>query len=146
MQEGTFMKPRHGHISESCRPISEILSLIGDKWTSLIIGRLRAEPLRFNELKRRVDGISQKVLTASLRALVRDGFVERIEYPTVPPSVEYRLTPFGHELAEPLSVLQQFALDNAGRMEAARAAYDARTGGEKPGRQKTQPIQPAAVP
>lgn len=145
MQEGTFMKPRHGHISENCRPISEILSLIGDKWTSLIIERLNEEPLRFNELKRRVNGISQKVLTSSLRALERDGFLERIEHPTVPPSVEYRLTAFGHELAEPLSKLKQFALKNANRMEAARAAYDARSGAGGSGGRQPQPIQPATM-
>ncbi|XKL39648.1 helix-turn-helix domain-containing protein [Nitratireductor sp. L15S-10] len=139
------MKPRHGHISENCRPISEILSLIGDKWTSLIIERLHEEPLRFNALKRRVDGISQKVLTSSLRALERDGFLERIEHPTVPPSVEYRLTDFGHELAQPLSALKQFALENAGRMEVARAVYDARTGPEKTSGRKPQPIQPATM-
>ncbi|WP_295809705.1 helix-turn-helix domain-containing protein [uncultured Nitratireductor sp.] len=140
------MKPRYGHISDRCRPISEILSLIGDKWTSLIIGRLHEEPLRFNELKRRVDGISQKVLTASLRALERDGFVERITHPTVPPSVEYRLTPFGQELAEPLSALKHFALDNAGRMDAARARYDARNGDQQAGTRKPQQIVPAALP
>lgn len=118
------MKPRNGHISDSCRPISEVLSLIGNKWTSLIITRLTEGPMRFNVLKRNVHGISQKVLTASLRALERDGFVERIEHPTVPPSVEYRLTPFGRELAEPLLALTRFALVNGARMEAARAAYD----------------------
>ncbi|WP_048648367.1 winged helix-turn-helix transcriptional regulator [Nitratireductor soli] len=118
------MKPRHGHISDGCRPISEVLSLIGNKWTSLIITRLIEGPMRFNELKRQVHGISQKVLTASLRALERDGFVERTEHPTVPPSVEYRLTPFGRELAEPLLTLTRFAAINGERMEAARAAYD----------------------
>ncbi|WP_367718414.1 helix-turn-helix domain-containing protein [Nitratireductor sp. GISD-1A_MAKvit] len=139
------MKPRHGHISESCRPISEVLSLIGDKWTSLIIERLHEEPLRFNALKRRVHGISQKVLTSSLRALERDGFLERTVYPTVPPSVEYRLTPFGHELAEPLSALKQFALDNADRMEAARTAYDARNAEGGTSGHQPQPIQPATM-
>ncbi|MCR4265760.1 helix-turn-helix domain-containing protein [Nitratireductor sp. ZSWI3] len=126
------MKPRHGHISESCRPISEVLSRIGDKWTSLIITRLSQQPMRFNELKRNVHGISQKVLTASLRALERDGFVERTVFPTTPPTVEYRLTPFGEELAEPLTALTRFALTNAARMDAARAAYDTKHGEPMP--------------
>ncbi len=122
------MKPRGGHISDSCRPISEILSRIGDKWTSLIITRLTEGPLRFNELKRQVHGISQKVLTATLRGLERDGFIERRVEPTVPPAVEYSLTPFGRELAEPLMALTRFALVNSQRMEAARRAYDERNG------------------
>ncbi|UUP16347.1 winged helix-turn-helix transcriptional regulator [Nitratireductor thuwali] len=138
------MKPRRGHISDSCRPISEVLSLIGNKWTSLIITRLTEGPLRFNELKRSVHGISQKVLTSSLRALERDGFIERTEYPTVPPSVDYRLTPFGRDLAEPVMALTRFALKNRDRMDVARAAYDERHGMPTPGappKRKPQPLR-----
>lgn len=138
------MKPRRGHISDSCRPISEVLSLIGDKWTSLIITLLTEGPRRFNELKRRVPGISQKVLTSSLRALERDGFIQRTEYPTIPISVEYGLTPFGRELAEPLMALTRFALENHERMDAAQAAYDERHAVPPPGappKRKPQPLR-----
>lgn len=138
------MKPRHGHISENCRPISEVMSLIGDKWTSLIITRLHEGPMRFNALKRRVEGISQKVLTSSLRALERDGFLDRRVYPTVPPRVEYSLTPMGHELAGPLMALTDFALRNRDRMDAAQAAYDEKNGIPQhgaPEKRKPQPLR-----
>lgn len=118
------MKPGHIHVSSACRPINELLSQIGDKWTSLIITRLSSGPMRFNVLKRNVEGISQKMLTSTLKALERDGFVERTVFPTVPPGVEYALTPFGRELSAPLMALTRFALENSGRVDEARAAYD----------------------
>ena len=123
------MKPGHAHVSSACRPINELLSQVGDKWTSLIITRLSTGPMRFNALKRSVDGISQKMLTSTLKSLERDGFVERTVFPTVPPGVEYALTPFGRELSVPLMALARFAFENSDRVDAARAAYDGRQNG-----------------
>jgi DNA-binding HxlR family transcriptional regulator len=115
-----------GNVRESgtCRRISEILSRVGDKWTVLVIVQLQEGPLRFSEIKRRLGSISQKMLTATLRALERDGFVRREVYATVPPKVEYALTDLGRELLKPVSDLASWATSNAARIERARASYD----------------------
>ena len=122
------MKPGHAHVSSACRPINELLSQIGDKWTSLIITRLSSGSMRFNALKRSVSGISQKMLTSTLKTLERDGFVDRTVIPSVPPGVEYALTPFGRELSVPLMALTSSAAENSDRVDEARAAYDRRQG------------------
>ena len=93
------MKPRHIHRTEDCRAVSDILQRIGDKWTVLVVGKLGDGPMRFNELRSAVGGISQKMLTTTLRGLERDGFVTRTVYPTIPPRVDYELTDLGQELA-----------------------------------------------
>lgn len=118
------MKPRHPIHSEECRPVSEILARIGDKWSVLIVSLLGGGTLRFGELRRSVDGISQKMLTATLRSLERDGFVTRTVYPTTPPSVAYGLTDLGRELLVPVKGLADWARKNQSRVEAARAAFD----------------------
>jgi len=82
---------RHPHNTEDCRAVSEILQRVGDKWTVLVVGKLGAGPLRFNELRAAVGGISQKMLTTTLRGLERDGFVTRTVFPTIPPRVDYEL-------------------------------------------------------
>ncbi|WP_033292415.1 winged helix-turn-helix transcriptional regulator [Amycolatopsis jejuensis] len=106
-------------------PTRQLLDRIGDQWTVLIVGALVDGPLRFTEVGKRVEGISQKVLTQTLRSLVRDGILVRTAYPVIPPKVEYELTPLGRNLAEPLELLDIWARGHMDQVTAARAAYDA---------------------
>lgn len=115
---------RHPHNTEDCRAVSEILQRIGDKWTVLVVGKLGAGPMRFNELRTAVGGISQKMLTTTLRGLERDGFVTRKVFPTIPPRVDYELTELGHELLVPVGALGLWARKNTDRVKAARAKFD----------------------
>ncbi|MDQ2632602.1 MAG: helix-turn-helix transcriptional regulator [Pseudomonadota bacterium] len=123
------MKPRHIHRSEDCRAVSDILQRVGDKWTVLVVGKLGDGPLRFNELRAAVGGISQKMLTTTLRGLERDGFVTRTVFPTIPPRVDYELTDLGYELLEPVYALGEWARKNTARVNAARARFDAAVAG-----------------
>jgi DNA-binding HxlR family transcriptional regulator len=118
------LKPGNFHESSACRRISEILSRVGDKWTVLVIVQLREGPLRFSEIKRRLGSISQKMLTATLRALERDGFLTRTVYPTVPPRVEYELTSLGRDLLKPVAAMADWAGKNADAIDRARARFD----------------------
>ncbi|MBD0414572.1 winged helix-turn-helix transcriptional regulator [Oryzicola mucosus] len=118
------MKPRHLHLSEDCRAVSDILQHIGDKWTVLVVSTLGGGTLRFNELRHAVGGISQKMLTTTLRGLERDGFVTRTVHPTIPPKVEYELTDLGRELLVPVSALGTWARGNIDRVQAARIRFD----------------------
>jgi len=120
------MKPRQPHLSENCRAVSEVLGRVGDKWSVLIIIMLGDGPRRFNELKRMVDGISQRMLTLSLRGLERDGLVTRTVTPSTPPRVDYELTSLGRSLLKPVSALSAWALDNRGTIQQARSTFDAR--------------------
>lgn len=117
------MKPRH--TKESCTPVREILSRVGDKWSILVIMLLSERPWRFNELKRAIEGMSQRMLTLTLRGLERDGLVTRTVYPTVPPSVEYALTPLGQSLRGPIVALGTWAQANNEQIDASRRRYDA---------------------
>jgi DNA-binding HxlR family transcriptional regulator len=119
------LKPGYTHLSGDCRAISEVLSRIGDKWTVLVVNLLGGGPKRFSEIKREVGGISQRMLTLTLRALQRDGLVTRTVHPTVPPSVEYDLTELGHSLLVPVQALGQWALINQHTMADARRRFDA---------------------
>lgn len=103
----------------------EILSRVGDKWSILVVMLLSERPWRFNELKRSIEGMSQRMLTLTLRNLERDGLVTRTVYPTVPPSVEYALTPLGVSLCGPVSGLGRWAQEHNGQIDAARRRYDA---------------------
>jgi DNA-binding HxlR family transcriptional regulator len=103
----------------------ELLSRVGDKWSMLIIMMLSQQPWRFNALKRSIEGMSQRMLTLTLRNLERDGFVVRTVYASVPPSVEYALTPLGESLCEPVSALGRWVQDNMGQIGTARRRYDA---------------------
>lgn len=105
-------------------PTRQILDRIGDRWTVLVIGALETGPMRFSELRTRVDGVSQKMLTQTLRALERDGLADRSVYAEVPPRVEYTLTPLGRSLLEPLRALTEWTITNHGSVLDARAAYD----------------------
>lgn len=127
-----------GHIrvsdieSHDCRAVSAILSRIGDKWSVLIIQRLGEGPRRFNEIKRIIGGISQRMLTLTLRNLERDGLVSRTVTPTVPPRVDYALTDLGRDLLIPVSALGQWAIQHTPCIEAARARFDASEAAETP--------------
>ena len=107
-------------------PSREALDRIGDKWASLIIGLLEDGTMRFSDLQRAIGGITQKMLTQSLRNLERDGLVKRTVYPEVPPRVEYSLTELGTTLIEPLAVLRDWAQQNIAKVTIAQQEYDAR--------------------
>ena len=109
----------------TCLAVSELLARIGDKWTVLVVELLRDEPMRFNEIRRTVSGISQRMLTLTLRELERDGLVTRTVYATVPPRVEYELTKLGRSLYEPIAGLAEWARKNRATIEAARTSFDA---------------------
>src|SRR4051794_27719365 len=99
------MKRCNIHDTPSCKAISGVLARIGDKWSVLIVSRLGNGPMRFNELKRDIGGISQRMLTLTLRGLERDGLITRTVFPTIPPRVDYALTPLGCSLLEPVVAL-----------------------------------------
>jgi DNA-binding HxlR family transcriptional regulator len=108
-----------------CRQVGEILSLVGDKWTMQVVVALRDQPRRFNDIKRNVGGISQQMLTRTLRTLERDGLVDRTVFPTTPPQVEYALTPLGRSLSEPVRQLSQWARAHLDTIYDNRSRYDA---------------------
>ena len=111
--------------TEACRAVSDVLARVGDKWTVLVVELLSDGPMRFNELRRKIGSISQKMLTTTLRGLERDGFVTRTVFPTIPPRVDYELTDLGYELLEPVNRLGEWARKNTARVNAARARFDA---------------------
>lgn len=108
-----------------CQGVREIVSRLGDKWTVQVVKALRDEPRRFNDIKRGVSGISQQMLTRTLRSLERDGAVERTVHPTTPPQVEYALTDLGHSLAESMRQLAIWALAHRTAIHHNRLRYDA---------------------
>ena|SRR6478609_1349943 len=111
---------------EVCGAISDMLARIGDKWSLLIVTTLGEGSMRFNELRRHVADISQKMLSSTLKVLERDGLVQRTVLPTVPPQVEYALTDLGRELLVPVSALAGWTAQNTQRILTARAEYDCR--------------------
>lgn len=120
-------KLRHQNLTEECRMIGDVLARVGDKWTVLVVTFLGDGPKRFSELQRAVAGISQKMLTTTLRNLERDGFCTRTVFPTVPPRVDYELTKLGRDLLVPIRTLVDWTVANRQRLEAAR-----RRGEKKP--------------
>ena len=122
------MKPRHTYLPADCRAISDVLARIGDKWSVLVVTRLGQGPMRFNELRRAIGGISQRMLTLTLRGLERDGLVTRTVFATVPPRVDYALTTLGRDLLEPVSALGAWALRNQAKIARARERFDAQGG------------------
>jgi DNA-binding HxlR family transcriptional regulator len=106
-------------------PTRQVINRIGDRWSLLVLYALEGfGTLRFQQLQRTVDGISQKMLTQTVRALERDGLVRRQVYPSVPPRVEYSLTPLGHSLSERIRAIREWAYDNMDTIERCRADYD----------------------
>jgi len=118
------LKPALKTETEDCSYISQMLSRVGDKWTVLVVTYLGQGSMRFSELQRRIGGISQKMLTVTLRNLERDGFVSRTVEPSSPPRVSYELTPLGHDLLVPVTGLAEWTRANIGRIETARRAFD----------------------
>jgi DNA-binding HxlR family transcriptional regulator len=112
------------HATRDCRRVSALLGRIGDKWSVLIVVLLGEGPRRFNDIKRSVGGISQRMLTLTLRGLERDGLVTRTLYPSVPARVDYALTPLGHSLREAVAGLGDWALAHHAEIEAAQTRYD----------------------
>lgn len=133
MQEGTFMIPAKMSgeevqaliHSQPCEQVAATFSLVGDKWSTMIVIYLSTGPCRFNHLKRQIGGITQRMLTLTLRKLEREGLVVRTVYPTVPPQVEYALTPLGESLREPIQNLGRWVIENQPELERARREYDA---------------------
>ena len=113
--------------TDEAKEVRQILSLVGDKWTLLVITLLGRRTMRFSEIRREIEEISQRMLTLTLRQLERDGLIDRTVYPTVPPKVEYRLTPLGETLLATMQSLVDWTVTNREEIVAARAAYDART-------------------
>ena len=120
-------RPPPVHESQDCRAVSHVLARVGDKWSVLIVRLLGDGPQRFNAIKRMVGGISQRMLSLTLRSLERDGLVTRTVTPTVPPRVDYALTDLGRSLWTPVEALAGWAQRHHGEMEAAQERYDERS-------------------
>ena len=129
-QEGTFSSAGHtgvtadACVTATCQTVTEVLARVGDKWSMQVVMRLGDGLLRFNALRRAIDGISQRMLTRTLRNLERDGLISRTVTPSVPPRVDYALTPLGRSLVEPVSALGDWAVANRERIAAARERFD----------------------
>ncbi len=111
--------------ARSC-PCRDVLDLVASKWSALIIGALEGGPMRFGALRRRIEGVTQKMLTQTLRELERDGLVDRTVYPTVPPAVEYGLTRLGRSVAKPLAAIRDWSEQHLDEIQAAREEFDRR--------------------
>ena len=121
------MSPRHTHEPAGrCLAVREVLNRVGDKWSVLIVAILKEGPRRFSELRRAVDGISQRMLTLTLRGLERDGLVTRTVFPTIPPRVDYELTDLGRGLSKPVKALGTWAIEHQPEIQRARTEFDAR--------------------
>jgi len=118
----TLPDPQHA----DCRGVASVLARVGDKWSVFVIMMLFDGPKRFNEIKRMIDGISQRMLTLTLRGLERDGLVTRTIFPTIPPRVDYELTDLGRGLSQPVIALGEWAKAHQSEIETARARFDAR--------------------
>ncbi|MDT0321788.1 winged helix-turn-helix transcriptional regulator [Streptomyces millisiae] len=142
MEEGTLKSPSHckgtkddavrqWDVREDCE-VRQILDRVADKWSLLVVALLDQGSWRFTELRREIDGISQRMLTVTLRNLERDGLVRRTVHPVVPPRVDYELTPLGATLHDTIQALVRWTESHQEEIAAARAAYDARATGDTP--------------
>lgn len=134
MEDGTSQSPRHTagtvasppvELTQTCE-IRDLLDRLGDKWSLLVVELLGEGTHRFTELRRTIDGISQRMLTLTLRRLERDGLVHRTVHPVVPPQVDYDLTPLGTTLLDAVVPLVAWSRDHRNEIAEARARYDAR--------------------
>jgi DNA-binding HxlR family transcriptional regulator len=137
MEEGTLKSPTHcagtddeyevlqWDVRQGCE-VRQILDRVADKWSLLVIALLERRSLRFSELRRQIDGVSQRMLTVTLRQLERDGLVKRTVHPVVPPRVDYELTPLGATLHETIRNLVTWTEEHQNEIAAARAEYDRR--------------------
>jgi len=114
-----------GHDANACPAVREVLNRVGDKWSVLVVSMLGEGPKRFGELRRATEGISQRMLTLTLRGLERDGLVTRTVEATIPPKVEYELTELGRTLLVPVNALAQWAIEHRMRIHEAQQLYDA---------------------
>ena len=112
------------HFTDDCDRVADILRRVGDKWSVLVVVLLELGPRRFNDLKRSIPGISQRMLTLTLRNLERDGFVERTVTPSIPPHVSYGLTDLGQSLSVPVRALCAWSLANIDAIDAARGRFE----------------------
>ncbi len=120
----TFDGATNVELVTECQAVRPILARIGDKWSVMIVMSLRAGPRRFNEIKRAIGTISQRMLTLSLRGMERDGLVTRKVFPTTPPRVEYELTALGYSLRGPVEALGQWAIDHQAEIALAQTRFD----------------------
>ncbi|MFC3693741.1 winged helix-turn-helix transcriptional regulator [Chenggangzhangella methanolivorans] len=121
--------PAHGYTgaeNHDCRMVNSVLARVGDKWSVLVVTILADGPRRFNELKRQIGGVSQRMLTLTLRGLERDGLVTRTVTPSIPPRVDYELTDLGRSLQRHAIALAGWAIENQSVIEGARKAFDER--------------------
>ena len=118
--------PPFAHLESDCRGVASILARVGDKWSVFVIMMLSDGPRRFNEIKRMIGGVSQRMLTLTLRGLERDGLVTRTVFPTIPPRVDYELTDLGHGLSKSVSALGKWAVEHQAQIEKARLNFDGR--------------------
>jgi DNA-binding HxlR family transcriptional regulator len=118
-----------GHAN--CRAVADVLARIGDKWTVYIVRLLSGGPVRFNEIRRQVPAISQRMLSLTLRGLERDGLVKRTVTPSIPPRVDYELTAMGVTLTGPVCAVAQWAITNRDYVESSRAKFDLANAGSK---------------
>jgi DNA-binding HxlR family transcriptional regulator len=123
------MEPGNTHDTDNCRAVADVLARIGDKWTVYIVRLLAKGPMRFSEMRREVSAISQRMLSLTLRGLERDGLVTRTVTPSIPPRVDYELTPKGLTLIGPLKAVAQWAMTNRDYVEASRMKYDRENAG-----------------
>jgi DNA-binding HxlR family transcriptional regulator len=137
LHPSTSVKPEHKkvpvlpaqpHLDSDCRAVASVLARVGDKWSVLVIMLLGEGPRRFNELKRMIGGISQRMLTLTLRGLERDGLITRTVFPTIPPRVDYELTDLGRGLCGPVMALGGWAQSHKSEIESAREKFDERNG------------------
>lgn len=126
------MSPGNKALHGACPAVREVLSRVGDKWSVLVIALLGDGRRRFSDLRRSIEGISQRMLTLTLKALERDGLVSRTVYPTIPPRVEYELTELGRTLLEPINGLAYWAERNRQAIQTARAVFDERARSQAP--------------
>lgn len=126
------MPARQPGLDPQCRRVNNVMALAGERWTLTVIAALGEGPRRFNELRRVIGGISQQMLTRTLKSLERDGLVSRTVFPSVPPQVEYALTPLGLTLGQAVLHLERWAGSHLDEIERNRADYDVRTA-ERPG-------------
>jgi DNA-binding HxlR family transcriptional regulator len=140
------MKPSNAHLPSDCRAVSDVLARIGDKWSVLVVSRLGEGPRRFNELRRSIGGISQRMLTLTLRGLERDGLITRTAFPTIPPRVDYALTALGRDLLTPVSALGAWAIRNQPKIAKAREQFDGicEAKGKSPPRRSRNGLVPSA--
>ena len=131
LQDRKNLIPRHINVTAQtglhtagCRNVAPVLNRVGDKWSMMIVMMLTDGPKRFSELKRAIDGISQRMLTLSLRGLERDGLLTRTVTPSIPPRVDYELTDLGISLREPVKALGDWAIEHIGCIRAAQERFD----------------------